>query len=230
MRSRLVFPDDLRERRADTPNLGDANKVHEKPHTIDVLIAGLFLASVASFFLQVVSKAVIIRGSRDAQFGFSGSSSRAKAAPSTLPRSVTRATRHPHTVRTFSPACEEPGGPFRRVSCSHWILSAQNFLLVDGSLERRQPLWPCQKHPLTKMATLNCGTIMSGVPGSRRSCRRKRILCRRRNLSTSLSGSVFDPRTRLISQLRFSFESLSAIIYGHFPPAVLARKPAARLK
>ena len=71
---------------------------------------------------------------------------------------------------------------------------------------------------------------MSGVPGRRRSCRRKRILYRRRNLATSLSGSVFDPRTRLISQLRFCFESVSAMIYGRLPPTLSAWEPAARLK
>jgi len=154
---------------------------------------------------------------------------RVKAVPSALLRSDTRLTRHPHTVSTVHPCLRRA----RRTRSSRFlfprILSAQNFLLVDGNFERRQPLWPCQKHPLTKMATLNCGTMMSGVPGSRRSCRRKRIPWRRRNLSTSLSGKVFDPRTRLISQLRFSFESLSVMIYGR-PPAPLAREPAARLK
>jgi hypothetical protein len=150
--------------------------------------------------------------------------------PSTLPRSAAQPTRHPHTVSTVHPRLRRA----RRTRSSRFrfacILSAQNFLLVDGSFERRQPLWPCQKHPLTKMATWNCATIMSGVPGSSRSCRRKRILCRRRNLSTSLSGRVFDPRTRLISQLRFCFESVSAMIYGRLPPALLAWEPVALLK
>ena len=126
-------------------------------------------------------------------------------------RSVILLARHPQTVSTVHPPLRRA----RRTLSSRFlfaaILSDQNFLLVVGSFARRHPLCPCQKHPLTKMATWFSGIVMSGVPGNCRSCRLKRMPFCRRNLPTCLSGSVFDPRTRLISQLRFCFESLSAI-------------------
>jgi hypothetical protein len=126
-------------------------------------------------------------------------------------KSSTLLMRHPQTVRTDHPRLRRA----RRTRSSRFlfasIFSDQNFLRVDGSLERRHPLWPCQKHPFTKIATWRSGRIMSGVPGSCRSWRRKRIPRWRRNFWTNLSGSVFDPRTRPISQLRFFLDSLSAI-------------------
>jgi hypothetical protein len=136
---------------------------------------------------------------------------RRNALPSTLSRSGSLLVLHPQTVITVQPRLRRA----RRTRSSRFLLarsfSNQNFLLVDGNLERWQPLCPCQKHPLTRIATLSFGIIISGVPGNSRTCRRNRIACRRRKLSTSFSGSVFEPFTRLISQLRFCFESVSAI-------------------
>ncbi len=114
-------------------------------------------------------------------------------------------------VRTFHPICRKARRARRSRFLFARIFSDQNFFLVEGRRARRHPECPCQKHPFTKITTLECGITISGVPGSRRSWRRKRTPQCRRNRSTCFSGRVFVPLTRLISQLRFSLVRVSAI-------------------
>lgn len=52
--------------------------------------------------------------------------------------------------------------------------AVQNSVLVAGTVENRQPPWPCQKQPWTKITTLYRERTRSGLPGMSRGERRYR--------------------------------------------------------
>lgn len=91
------------------------------------------------------------------------------------------------------------------------ILRSQNSLFVFGLRALGQPLWPCQKHPCTKISFFCPSSIKSGVPGILPTLLRYRQFRRRRHLFKSRSGDVLLPLTFAIISLRFSCVNVSVI-------------------
>lgn len=92
------------------------------------------------------------------------------------------------------------------------IFSLQNRAFAFGRfVPFRQSLWPCQKQPCTKTATLRSGKKKSGVPGRLESFWLKLTASSVNNSSATLSGVVFLVRIDCISFRRFRFVKRSAI-------------------
>jgi hypothetical protein len=83
------------------------------------------------------------------------------------------------------------------------IFDFQNSTLVSGNLALGQLAWPCQKQPLTNMATFADLTAKSGLPGRVLSFRRYLTPSRRRRAATLSSGDVGLFFTRDMISLRF---------------------------
>lgn len=92
-----------------------------------------------------------------------------------------------------------------------------------GTFARLQSRCPCQKQPLTKIATFRPGSTMSGVPGRSLRCSRYRYPFAKSALRTRISGFVSFPRMPAIISLRFLGETMS---FNFYPNSMLSRNYA----
>lgn len=122
-----------------------------------------------------------------------------------MKHSQTTRTRHPNVVRASVAALS------RCLLCSSF--PCQKSLRVLGTFARLQSRCPCQKQPLTKIATIRPGRTMSGVPGRSLRCRRYRYPSAKSALRTRISGFVSFPRMPAIISLRFLGETMSVNVY-----------------
>ena len=93
-------------------------------------------------------------------------------------RAMSRSTRwrnaHSQTIATRQPALSKSRRLRRSLSVFASNFARQNSSRVVGIVVYRQPACRCQKQPWTKQTASNRRNTRSGVPGSRRSCRRYR--------------------------------------------------------
>ena len=131
-----------------------------------------------------------------------------RAAPLSASRSS-----HSHIVMT----CQPSASRWAVVTSSRWrflsIFVSKNYTFDFGLVAYLHPLWPCQKHPLTIIATLYLGKRISGLPGNFLLCNRKRNPRAYSPFLTRISGLVFLARIRDIQYFRWVDESLSDMHY-----------------
>lgn len=115
---------------------------------------------------------------------------------------------HSHTVMGFHPAAR-----IARITRSSRLRLSVSFFLQNSSRDRgglpRLHVWPCQKHPFTKIAILNLRRTTSGEPGSAETClwTRRPLACS--TARTASSGAVFFERTAPMLRERCFFVRLS---------------------
>lgn len=129
-----------------------------------------------------------------------------KAAPA-----FSRFNAHSHTIASLHPSAIKA----RWFSSSLWTLranfSAQKSSRVEGVVANLQPGCRCQKQPFTSIAARHLGRTMSGLPGNRPSCRRKRNPDAWRARRTSSSGLVFCPLMPAIIRDRVVLSTMSVM-------------------
>lgn len=106
--------------------------------------------------------------------------------------------------RSFPTAC---------VSSEMFLCSfvRQKSTLLDGHLKRWHPCI-CQKQPCIKITAWCFGNVRSGFPGKSFLCNEYRNPFAKSPFLTKSSGLVFLLRMPAIIRLRFSFETISAIM------------------
>ncbi len=119
---------------------------------------------------------------------------------------------HSQTVATRQPDWSRSRWLRRSRSVFSSNLACQNSRRVVGVVVYGQPAWRCQKQPCTKHTARNLLNTRSGVPGSRRSCRRYRSpqACTARRRSSS--GRVFLLPIPAIMRERVARSTMSAIV------------------
>lgn len=109
---------------------------------------------------------------------------------------------HSQTVTTDQPRSRKRSAFFSSRRTFESNLCCQKSILLFGVLAFAQPGCRCQKQPWTNIATFHFGNTISGVPGRSFRCRRNRRPNECAIRLTTISGVVFLPPTRDISQDR----------------------------
>ena len=125
---------------------------------------------------------------------------------------------HSQTIATRQPAWSRSRRLRRSRSVFASNLARQNFSRDVGVVVYGQPACRCQKQPCTKHTAPNRRNTRSGVPGSRRSCRRYRSPLAWMALRSTSSGRVSLLPIPAIMRERVARSTISAIIVPGRPP------------